>query len=457
MNDAILNESNDIYSIAESKANRFNVKCMTLIAFLSVFCLGLNELRVFSIPRVTMMVTMSISFVIFIAPAVLYLINDIILKKKSICFSYAYKVMIVAFTYLGVGAISVALSFHAIMLLAIPPLMGAQYHYNKKMTIFIFVASLILVPMSVYGSLYLGLPDRNLLKETITYEQALDVAQRVKVISSGRLISVLLHYVFPRLLALMSINVLALGISKRNARMLEKQKDLQDVAQAEMKQKNEMQIHVIEDLAGVIETRDVGTGEHVIRTKKYVGVIARELQKHPEYMGVLTDKEIDEIENAAPLHDIGKIAIPDSILLKPGRFTPEEFEIMKRHSEKGGEMVDSIFVNLGDKPFLDKAYDIAVSHHEKWDGSGYPNGLKGEEIPLSARIMAIADVYDALVSKRVYKNQMAPHEAFQIILKDAGTHFDPHIVEYIKDMEGEFAKIATTPVEQPELAEHRSA
>ena len=166
------------------------------------------------------------------------------------------------------------------------------------------------------------------------------------------------------------------------------------------------------------------------------------------------DDAIEEIENAAPLHDIGKIAIPDSILLKPGRFTPDEFEVMKKHSVKGGEMVDSIFVNLGDKPFLDKAYDIAVSHHEKWDGSGYPKGLKGEEIPLAARIMAIADVYDALVSKRVYKDSMAPKDAFGIIVRDAGTHFDPHIVDLIKGLEDKFIEIAMTPIESS-LAERR--
>ena len=236
--------------------------------------------------------------------------------------------------------------------------------------------------------------------------------------------------------------------------MQDKQKKLQDLAKAEMEQKAQMQNHVIEDLAGVIETRDVGTGEHVIRTKKYVGIIARELQKDSRYADLLPDKVIEEIESAAPLHDIGKIAIPDSILLKPGRFTPEEFEIMKKHSEKGGEMVDSIFVNLGDKAFLDKAYDIAMSHHEKWDGSGYPKGLKGEEIPLAARIMAIADVYDALVSKRVYKDPMAPVDAFKIILEGAGSHFDPNIIDIIKGMEGEFREIATTPIAQQEFPEH---
>ena len=454
MKDTLLNEQNDLYSIAESTANRFNLMVMTLIAFLAMVCLGLNELKVFSIPRITMMVTMTIAFVIFITPAVIYVVNDGILKRKSVLSSYVYKVIIVAFTYFGVAAIGVALSFHAMLLLAIPPLMGAQYRYNRRMTIFIFVAAVILVPVTVYGSLYLGLPDRNFLKETITYEEALDLASRAKAITSKRLLSIFLHYVLPRLLALLSINVLALGISKRNARMLEKQKALQEVAQAEMKQKNEMQNHVIEDLAGLIETRDVGTGEHVIRTKKYVGLIARELQKHPEYQGVLTDDAIEEIENAAPLHDIGKIAIPDSILLKPGRFTPDEFEVMKKHSVKGGEMVDSIFVNLGDKPFLDKAYDIAVSHHEKWDGSGYPKGLKGEEIPLAARIMAIADVYDALVSKRVYKDSMAPKDAFGIIVRDAGTHFDPHIVDLIKGLEDKFIEIAMTPIESS-LAERR--
>lgn len=446
-----LNQEN-IKTIAEKDANIFNINALALMAFLALICLVLNEVEIFSVPRLTMQVTMVLAFLIFNTPLVVFLIHDKFMKKQpSVCTYPWFKMMIVFLVYFGVTLLGVALSFHTIILLAIPPLMVAQYRYDRKMLYFIVVATIVLVPLTVYGSFFFGLPDRNLIKVAIEDGKSLSIADRVALGTPTRLWEIFIHYTLPRIFGLIGIDVLVLGISRRNAIMQDKQKRLQDLAKEEMEQKNQMQNHVIEDLAGVIETRDVSTGEHVIRTKKYVGIIARELQKHAQYADVLTDKAIDEIENAAPLHDIGKIAIPDKILLKPGRFTPEEFEIMKTHSAKGGEMVDSIFVNLGDKAFLDKAYDIAMSHHEKWDGSGYPKGLKGEDIPLAARIMAIADVYDALVSKRVYKDPMTPDEAFNVILEGAGSHFDPNIIEIIKGMEDTFREIATTPIAQPDL------
>ncbi|MCR4725817.1 MAG: HD domain-containing protein [Clostridia bacterium] len=458
MDELIKNDQKDIYVLAESSANSFVIRVMTIIAGLAIICFGLNELQVFRVPRVIMLVTMLVSFLIFITPLVIFVIHDKLLKKpNSICRHYSFKVIMVTFMYVGIALVGIALSFHAILLLVIPSLMIAQYRYSKKMSVYVFIAALLLVPATVYGSFFIGLPDRNFIKGGLSDEEMLDLAKRFALGTPRRLIEILFHYVFPRMLALICVNLLAIGISKRNAIMLDKQKELMAIAREEMEQKNNMQVHVIEDLAGIIESRDVGTGEHVIRTKKYVGLIARELQKYPKYRDQLTDREIDEIETAASLHDIGKIAIPDTILLKPGRFTPEEFDIMKKHSEKGGEMVNSIFVNLGDRAFLDKAYNIAVAHHERWDGTGYPKGLKGEEIPLSARIMAIADVYDALVSKRVYKDPMAPHDAFKILLEESGTHFDPNIIDIIKGMEKDFYDIATMPIEQAVYPNRRSA
>ncbi|HAE89047.1 MAG TPA: hypothetical protein DCG79_04195 [Clostridiales bacterium] len=458
MDDLKTLDQENIATLAEKDANMFNINAMSLMAFLVVVCLVLNEVGVFRVPRMTMFVTMSLAFVIFTVPLFTFLIHDKFMKRQpSICVHGWFKMMIVFLVYFGVTLLGIALSFHTVILLAIPPLMVAQYRYDKKMLYFIVVATLFLVPLTVYGSFFFGLPDGNLLKIAIVDGETLSLSDRIALGTSKRLLDIFVHYTLPRLFGLIGIDVLVLGISRRNAIMQDKQKKLQDLAKAEMEQKAQMQNHVIEDLAGVIETRDVGTGEHVIRTKKYVGIIARELQKDSRYADLLPDKVIEEIESAAPLHDIGKIAIPDSILLKPGRFTPEEFEIMKKHSEKGGEMVDSIFVNLGDKEFLKKAYDIAMSHHEKWDGSGYPKGLKGEDIPLAARIMAIADVYDALVSKRVYKDPMAPTDAFNVILEGAGSHFDPHIIEIIKGMEADFREIATTPIAPSEGSERHSA
>ncbi len=160
------------------------------------------------------------------------------------------------------------------------------------------------------------------------------------------------------------------------------------------------------------------------------------------YSGILTEEYIGDVFKSAPLHDIGKIKIPDSILNKPGKLTPEEFDIMKKHSEYGGEVIDELIESLTEASYLEIARDIALYHHERWDGSGYPKGLKGEEIPLSARIMAVADVFDALVSERVYKKAFSFEKAMEIIREESGTHFDPRIVKAFVAVEDEVRETA---------------
>jgi response regulator RpfG family c-di-GMP phosphodiesterase len=213
--------------------------------------------------------------------------------------------------------------------------------------------------------------------------------------------------------------------------------ELSDEAAREMEKRNLMQSRVIEDLAAVIETRDSETGGHIIRTKKYVNMILNQMQNDPKYKDILDEDYIMNITNSAPLHDVGKIAITDRILLKPGRLDKEEFEEMKKHSSKGGEMIKNIFSNLDDENLSKISYDIALSHHERWDGNGYPNGIKGEEIPLPARVMAVADVYDAITSKRVYKDSIPPEEAFEIIVNGSGTQFDPDIIRNVIEIKQE--------------------
>lgn len=190
-----------------------------------------------------------------------------------------------------------------------------------------------------------------------------------------------------------------------------------------------MQENVIEGMAAIIESRDNSTGEHVRNTKRYVSMIADYMLENGIYPETVDEKFTVYIRNAAPLHDVGKILISDVILNKPGRFTPEEFEIMKTHALLGEEIVEKIIANNSEPELLQMAKDVVCGHHEKWDGSGYPGGLRGEEIPLAARIMAVADVFDALVSKRVYKEAMAEEESFAILREDAGKHFDPVIVD----------------------------
>jgi len=196
-------------------------------------------------------------------------------------------------------------------------------------------------------------------------------------------------------------------------------------------------------MASLAESRDNETGNHIRRTQSYVKVLAEELKTHPKYAAYLTDKQIEVIARSAPLHDIGKVGIPDNILLKPGKLTDEEFEIMKTHTIIGHDAIAAAEAAMPFKsPFLQCAREIALSHQEKWDGSGYPEGLSGEAIPLAARLMAVADVYDALISRRPYKEPMSGTDAMAIITKGAGTHFDPDVVKAFINVSAEVETIA---------------
>lgn len=195
------------------------------------------------------------------------------------------------------------------------------------------------------------------------------------------------------------------------------------------KERIKIQESVIEGMATLIESRDSSTGQHVRNTKKYVTMIASYMLEQGIYPETVDRAFTENVHNAAPLHDVGKILISDIILNKPGKFTAEEFEIMKTHARLGGDIVEKILGDTADHELIQAAKDIATYHHEKWDGTGYPEMLSGEDIPLAARIMAVADVFDALVNKRVYKEAMAEEEAYAILKKDAGSHFDPVIVD----------------------------
>ncbi len=199
----------------------------------------------------------------------------------------------------------------------------------------------------------------------------------------------------------------------------------------------------IHTMASLAETRDSETGNHIRRTQHYVKALALCLCEHPRFAAVLTPRYIDMLFKSAPLHDIGKVGIPDAILLKVGRLTPEEFEIMKTHTTLGREAIEHAEQQLGMQvDFLSMSKDIAQSHQEKWDGSGYPQQLAGEAIPLSARLMAVADVYDALISRRIYKAAMTHEQAAAIIVAGRGQHFDPDIVDAFLAIQEEFQAIA---------------
>lgn len=185
----------------------------------------------------------------------------------------------------------------------------------------------------------------------------------------------------------------------------------------------------IHALARLAETRDPETGNHLRRTQEYVRTLAKALSQHPRFADYLDERRIEALAKSAPLHDIGKVGIPDHVLLKPGPLTPEEWAIMKTHAELGAHAIAQAETDAEAKvDFLDIAKEIAHHHHEKWDGSGYPEGLAGDAIPISARLMALADVFDALICKRVYKEAFTLETAVNIIVEGSGRHFDPDVV-----------------------------
>lgn len=196
-------------------------------------------------------------------------------------------------------------------------------------------------------------------------------------------------------------------------------------------------------LASLAEVRDQDTGNHLRRTQNYIRALGRHLHTHPRFATYLSEAVIDMLFKCAPLHDIGKVGIPDRILLKPGRYEPAEFAIMKTHPALGFEALTRAQASVGQSVgFLEIAKQIVYSHHEKWDGSGYPQGLAGDAIPISARLMALADVYDALISRRVYKPGMTHAQASKIIVDGRGTHFDPDVVDAFLALGDEFQAIA---------------
>ncbi len=236
-------------------------------------------------------------------------------------------------------------------------------------------------------------------------------------------------------------------IALRHARSsLERQNEnLEKQVEQRTKQLVALQDAIIIAMASLAETRDNETGHHIRRTQYYIRELAIKLQQHPRFAPHLDPKTVDFIYKSAPLHDIGKVGVPDRILLKPGRLTTEEFEEMKKHTTYGRDTILAAEKTLGAKEnFLTTARDIAYYHHEKWDGSGYPQGIAGDAIPVSARLMALVDVYDALISKRPYKDPIPHEEAVSIISKGSGTHFDPDVVQAFLDVQESFIEIAAT-------------
>jgi putative two-component system response regulator len=220
--------------------------------------------------------------------------------------------------------------------------------------------------------------------------------------------------------------------------------NLQDMVNAKIKTVVELQDTLLMAMAELVECRDDVTGRHIERARSYLAVLIDAMKRQGLFMEEVSTWNIKLVLQSAQLHDVGKIAVKDGILNKLGKLSNDEFEEIKRHAAFGGALIEKIIRHTNERAFLEYAKIFALTHHEKWDGSGYPSGLRGEEIPLLGRLMAVADVYDALRSARPYKDAYPHEEAVKIIWEGRGKHFDPRLVDLFMSVSGEFANIAAT-------------
>ncbi len=265
-----------------------------------------------------------------------------------------------------------------------------------------------------------------------------DTADKVKAFNVGGVDYIAKPFQFEEVQARVETH---LHLRNLQLKLYNQNQRLEEQVHEKVREISDSQMAAISALAQLAESRDEETGQHIERTQTYCTLLAKELQKSEKFKFNINENYIKTLSHTAPLHDIGKVGIPDKVLLKPGKLLPDEWEIMKTHANIGAQTMLAIRSKYPRNAFVNMGIDIARSHHEKWDGSGYPDGLKGENIPLSARLMALADVYDALRSTRPYKSAFSHEKAYKIIIEGAGKHFDPAVIEAFSAVESNFAEV----------------
>ncbi len=251
---------------------------------------------------------------------------------------------------------------------------------------------------------------------------------------------------FPLLLKRVELHI---QLVKQRVELQRYSQNLEKMVEEKTKVISELQYSIVHVLSDMVERRDGSTGGHLIRTQKYLKVLLDAVQEETIYEDELSDLDVDLFTNASQLHDVGKMSIPDGILLKPGKLTNEEFEIMKTHTTLGENAIRYAMSSVQEKKFLELAASFAGSHHERWDGKGYPRALCQRDIPIAGRLMAIVDVYDALISERPYKKPFSHEKAVDIIMSDRGTHFDPLLIDVFEKVTDVFQRIAIANADTP--------
>lgn len=397
----------DIFERNEAGANKSVAQVMRITIIIFTVILILDLLEIFIIKKSVMITTYCISTVLLLIPTVF---NKIFGLNKH-WLKYVYILIASIFVLL----LATTLTYHIVLIYSYPIAIACLYFDSKTVRISIFLTIVVTVLGQILG-----------------YHFSFNVDKNFYTVKRLILFSIL-----PRLFTLSCFASLFMLLTRRTTRLLKVQEnDVRRIGNFD----NEM----ITGFASLVESRDADTGGHIMRTREYVKLIAEELYARNLYPEIVNESYIENVIKAAPLHDIGKIAIKDSILQKAGKLTPEEYEEMKTHSSAGGRIIQENFSHVGDRNFRRILYKVVLFHHEKWNGKGYPKGLKENDIPICARIMAVADVFDAVSQHRCYRDAMPIEQCFEIIKNGSGQDFDPVIAETFLDIKDKVIKVKNT-------------
>ena len=414
------------YTKTDEASNRFNLKSLLFIAVIFVFIWIMNLLGIFINDTQLFWKT-----AVFIGPIIL----AVCLYFKIAGFSRpeGKYVMLIALV-LTINITYVFLTYHITLVLLFPLIFAALYR-RKKIMLFTYAINVVGVFISTPLSYSFGLCDANaVLTTTSTVADFIGKFPTLEPIVETPVLNLELFYAVPRCLIMLGIIPLlthiTVVIDNQTRKLLETQEKNLQLS----REQQEIQQKIICSLSSIIESRDEITGNHIHNTSDYVAFLTEKLREKGEFSDILTPEYAELSVKAAPLHDVGKIEVSDAILCKPGRLTPEEFEKIKVHTTYGKDIMAEIIGDIKDSNYLEIATEMAYSHHERYDGKGgYPAGLKGEEIPLCARIMAVADVLDALLSKRHYKEAYSLEKTKEIMSAEFGKQFDPVVLSALLD------------------------
>lgn len=409
----------------ERKPNRYAASVLAGVVVVIALACTLNETGVFKLDKLLMRICLVFALGMFF-------VMQVIAHNEKMLANPLSKYLVMGMVIILVLTATVLLNIHAVLAFVLPLLLATQYR-SHRISRFALVGSMISCALAPILSFLLDTWSLNFLKGYIEVFCHVTITATAgnAFTASESLWQIFLYWSLPQMLILGAFGIILLSVTnseiasvENQIRVVELSKDLQK----QLESITSMQEKVLYAMSDIIENRDIETGGHVRRTIEVVSALMNAIARDPN-SGV-SEKFCREVIKSAPMHDLGKISIPDAILHKTGKLTVEEYEIVKRHPVDSARIISEALTGIEDEQLLSVASNIALYHHERMDGNGYPKHLRGEEIPLEARVMAIADVYDALVSKRCYKEPMSFEDAFSTIESSMGTQFDPKLNRY---------------------------